>query len=50
MASRGPDGEPTIVGMIQYEPWAIARDKELKAKLREKGLSAHSFNAASRDR
>ena len=29
-----------------YEPWAIARDKVLKAQLRDSGLTAESFNGA----
>ncbi len=30
----------------QYEPYAIARDREIKAALRERGLRTESFNAA----
>ncbi|HEY2622075.1 MAG TPA: deoxyribodipyrimidine photo-lyase, partial [Dyella sp.] len=29
-----------------YEPLAIARDRDIKAALREQGVQAHSFNAA----
>jgi deoxyribodipyrimidine photo-lyase len=29
-----------------YEPWAIARDKKVKARLKSRGILAESFNAA----
>ncbi|HMB78119.1 MAG TPA: deoxyribodipyrimidine photo-lyase, partial [Kiloniellaceae bacterium] len=39
-------GAETVFWNRCYEPWAIGRDKAIKAKLRKDGLSARSFNGA----
>ena len=39
-------GADTVVWNRQYEPWATARDTEIKAWLKAQGIAAHSENAA----
>ena len=39
-------GAQTVFWNRQYEPFAVARDKALKTALKDKGVEAHSFNAA----
>jgi len=42
----GRTGAKSVFWNRLYEPWAIRRDGEIKASLRERGLTVESFNGA----
>lgn len=39
-------GAEAVIWNRQYEPWAVHRDKEIKARLKERDIEAKSFQAA----